>query len=185
MDRPNRGTYNKHASVANQFYHSCLGKITLMFAAFGVLALIAMVTRPSDERMESESIDNIKECIAENDSIQGDHIDDAVGNAIHVFTSANDAAIKADVLEAFNKYNQLKVYHHTLYKTAYIHNNFRPQGSRVSIGILGVVIPTVNFEDILLQANRIRGDMPDIKPVIMYNEDSLEDALLKMYKSRQ
>ena len=173
-----------HASIASQFYHSCLGKITIMFAALGVLALIAMITRPSDERMESESIDNLKECIADNDSIQGDQIDDAVGNFIHFFTSADDNAIKPDVLEAFNKYNQLKVYHHPLYKTAYVHNNFRPQGSRVGIGIFGIVIPTVNFEDILLQANRMRDDIPDIKPVIFYNEDSLEDTRLKLYKSR-
>ena len=35
--------------------------------------------------------------------------------------------------------------------TALLHNNFRPEGIRVGVGIFGIVIPTVNFNDFLFR----------------------------------
>ena len=165
IHQPNRGTYIKKQSLPEQFYHSCLGKFTIAAAALGVLALIAMITIPPDEKISQETMDNVRECILQNDTIQSDQIDNTLSNVMRMFTSVQEEKFDRNLAEALEKYNTLKIYHHTLYSTAYIHNNFKPEGSRVAIGILGMVIPTVNYGDLLLRSTVIRHekDAPTIQ----------------------
>ena len=167
--------------MLEQFYHSCLGKLALAAAAVGVLALIAMLTIPSDEKISKETMDNVRECILQNDTIQSDQIDNTLSNVMRMFTSVPEEAFDRDLAKAIEKYNTLKIYHHTLYSTAYIHNNYRPEGSRVAIGILGMVIPTVNYSDLLLRSTVIRHEKDDPiiqspQPVNKEDEDDMGEA---------
>ena len=185
MYQPDRGTYSKKENVGKQFYHSCFGKIVILLAALGVLALIALMTVPSEEKMREEMRDNIRQCIQENDSIQGDQLDDAIGNVLHVFTSADSTALDKELMANFDKYNKLEIYRHNLFATAYIHNNFRPEGTRVGFGVFGIVIPTVNFNDFLLRVGPVRRDYKDgiIRQTIHYGDDYMGDnPHLKPYK---
>ena len=45
----------------------------------------------------------------------------------------------------------MEYHHHAFYSTMYLHNNYRPQGTRAGIGIFGMVLPTVNFNDLILR----------------------------------
>jgi hypothetical protein len=68
----------------------------------------------------------------------------------YIFTTA-DTVPNEDVVASFNKFNELKYYRHAFHSTMLIHNNLHPEGVTAGIGILGIVIPTVNYSDMLLR----------------------------------
>lgn len=150
MQQDARNSYRTKQSLPQEFYHSCLGKIAILVVLFFVLFVIAVITVPSDEKMEREMMDNIRECIHDNDSIKGDAIDDAVANFSRVFTEIDSTVNDKEVMEAFHKYNKLEIYRHSFYSTARLRNNLSGEGIRVSVGIFNIVIPTVKYSDIIL-----------------------------------
>lgn len=156
MEKDQKNSYRTQQSLFQEFYHSCLGKIVILLVFIGILMLIALITVPSKEKMETEMMDNIRECIQENDSIHGDAIDDAIGNMLRIFSHADTTANDQEAMEAFEKYNKLEIYRHALYSTAHIRNNLNPQGIRVGIGIFNIVIPTVRYSDIILFVTNIK-----------------------------
>ena len=101
--------------------------------------------------------------------IKGDVVDDYVHNLTFIFTTADTTVIPQDDLEIFHKYNRLVSYRHTFYSTSYLHNNMHPEGTRVGVGMFGIIIPTVFFEDILLEVGTIhkgyeqRLNQPEVK----------------------
>ena len=157
MEQFNSNNYKKRTAL-QEFRHSCLGRIIMLLAIFCVLFLIAFLTRPSDNMMRWQTEDNIKECLLASDSIQSDAIDDYVENLGRVFTHADTTQVDPETWETFTKYNQLAIYSHTCFKTAYIHNNTNPSGVRVGVGIFGIVFPTIKFTDLLLNTGKVRGD---------------------------
>lgn len=150
MQQTNRGNYRTKETLAQQFWHSCFGKLTILAGIIAVLFVIGHLTIPDEETMMAEMDDNIRQCIEANDSIKNDWIDDAVNNIGYIFTTA-DSIPHQEILDNFNKYNKLEYYRHSFYATTLLHNNFKPEGIRVGIGIFGVVIPTVNFNDFLFR----------------------------------
>ena len=150
MEQTNRGSYRTQESMAQQFYHSCLGKLIILAGIIGVLLFIAHLTVPDEETMMAEMNDNIRQCIEANDSIKTDGIDDAVNNITYIFTHA-DSIPNQEIIDNFERYNKLEYYRHTFFATTLLHNHFKPEGIRVGIGIFGVVIPTVNFNDFLFK----------------------------------
>ncbi len=166
MDQFNRNNYKKD-SILHEFLNSCLGKIVILGIVALVLLIIAIMTVPTDEVMKTEMEDNIRECLQANDSIRGDIIDDVVNNASHIFTVADSTMDDHEIWKTYNKYNELRIYRHAFYSTALIHNNMRPNGVRVGIGIFGIVIPTVYYSDLLLRTGAIRRE---------FNQKLLQDA---------
>lgn len=157
MEQFNRNTY-KRQSVAQEFYNSCLGKIIILAVVTVVLLIVAIATVPSDEVMTTEMEDNIRECLQDNDSIRGDAIDAFVDNLSNIFTEADTLRDNQEVMKAYRKYNRLRIYRHTCYSTARIHNNMNPEGIRVGWGFFGIVVPTVVYSDLLLNVGPARGD---------------------------
>ena len=155
MEQFNSNNYKKRNAVQD-FTHSCLGKIIILFAILCVMFVIALFTRPTDSMMQWQTEDNIRECLEASDSIQSDAIDDYVGNLGRVFTHADSAKFNKEMWNIFNKYNRIEIYSHTTFKTAYIHNNTHPQGVRVGIGIFGIVFPTIKYSDMLLNTGVMR-----------------------------
>ena len=154
-------SFRTKENYGQMFYHSCLGKIIILIGVLALLAIIAVLTVPSEQKMREEINDDIRQCIQENDSIQSDQLDDALGNIMRIVTEADSTIDDKELMANFNKYNKVEIYRHAMYATAYIHNNFRPEGTRVGIGIFGIVIPTVNFNDFLLRAAPMRKDYND------------------------
>jgi hypothetical protein len=150
MEQIDRGSYKTNGTLAHEFFHSCLGKLVILAAFFGALLVIAYFTVPNKETMMAEMSDNIIQCIEDNDSIKTDWIDDAVNNIGYIFTEA-DTPSNPDIISNFEKYNKLEYYDHTFYATTLLHNNFKPEGIRVGVGVFGVVFPTVNFNDFLFR----------------------------------
>jgi len=156
------------------FTNSCLGKIAVLGAIVAGLLIVAHLTVPDRESMILETEDNIRQCIQANDSLQTDKIDDAINNIGYTFTHA-DSTFDAEVWEAFNKYNRLEYHKHSFYATVHVRNNFRPQGTRVGVGIFGLIIPTVNFNDILLRVDPIHKGYG--KELIQNTNDNGEEDL--------
>ena len=167
MEQDNKNSYRTKQSLPQEFYHSCLGKIVILLVLLFVLFIIAVMTRPSDEKMQTEMMDNIRECIQQNDSIKGDAIDDAVANMSRIFTEADTTVNDKEAMEAFDKYNKLEIYRHSFYSTARLRNNLSAEGIRVGIGIFNMVIPTIKYSDIILFVSTIKN----------YNKERLIDPV--------
>lgn len=103
-----------------------------VIVAFGLL--FANLSVPTEDDMIYNTADGISQCINENKLSKNDRIDDVVRNFTAIFTDSDSASI-INNLKDFDKYNRLEVYRHTFYSTARVHNNFRPEGTRVAIGI--------------------------------------------------
>jgi len=163
MEQNERGNYRTHETLTQQFYHSCLGKIIILLGILGVLFVIACLTVPDEETMMAEMNDNIRQCIEANDSIKTDAIDDAINNVFYIFTTA-DSIPNQEIIDNFEQCNTLEYCHHTFYATTLLHNNFKPEGIRAGIGLFGVVIPTINFNDFLFKIGPMHKGY-DQKPV--------------------
>lgn len=167
MYQQDRGSFRKQESLLSEFSHSCLGRLILFVAIVTVLAILAIMTKPSEQTMREEMTDNIRQCIEANDSIATDWIDDAVNNVGYIFTEADTLGHDGSQLSTFNQYNRLEYYDHTLFATMRLFNNYRVEGVRCAIGIFGIVIPTVNFNDFLLRVGPMRKDYN--QPIIRTN----------------
>ena len=161
MDQTSNGSYKQNESPFQAFYHSCLGKIVILIGILILLFIVGIMTKPTQQEMEMEMVDNILQCIQNNDSIQGDEIDDQVNNMNSVFSHADTAKIHKDLLKSLKKNNRLEIYNHSFFRTAYILNNIHPEGVRVGIGMFGVVYPTVLYKDLLLNVGPMQKNYKD------------------------
>ena len=161
MDQTSNGNFKKNESPIQAFYHSCLGKIAILIGILILLFIVAIMTKPTQEEMEMEMVDNILQCIQANDSIQGDDIDDQVNNMNSVFSRADTAKINKELLTSLKKNNRLEIYNHSFFRTAYIINNIHPAGVRVGIGMFSVVYPTVLYKDLLLNVGPMQKKYKD------------------------
>lgn len=171
------------------FTHSCLGRLIITGAVLAVLAVIASLTKPSEERMRAEMDDNIRQCIEERDSLNSDWTETLVKNVRYMFTEADSISTHPEDLQVFYEFNNLNCYDHSLFSTMHIHNSFHIEGKRCAIGIFGMVIPTVNFNDFLLRegpmfkeykrpqqeygssTEEFFGDNPDLGGVFEYKDN--------------
>jgi len=156
MNQTPNSNYRTNESIGKMFLHSCLGKTIIFAAIVMVLLIIAFLTKPTDQEMRDEMNDNIMQCMEMNDSIRGDQIDDFVHNIGFIFTTADSTKVGKEWREAFDKYNRLEIFNHTFFRTAYIYNNVKTEGTRVGFGLYGLVIPTANFNDFLLRIGPMR-----------------------------
>ncbi|MBR6852628.1 MAG: hypothetical protein IKM78_01805 [Prevotella sp.] len=143
--------FKTNQSITQEFTRSCLGRIIIAGVIILVGLLLAYFTAPKENDMDDEMLDNLMQCLEVNDGIKGDAVDDYVHNLTFIFTTADTTVIPKDELETFHKYNKLESYRHTFYSTSHIYNNMHPEGTRVGVGIFGIIIPTVLYEDILLE----------------------------------
>lgn len=176
-------------SLIHLFTHSCLGRLIMATAALAVLAVIASVTNPTEEQMRAEMDDNIRQCIEERDSLTDDWTETMVKNVRYMFTTADSIVTHPEDLHVFYEFNTLACYDHTLFSTMYIHNSFHIEGKRCAVGIFGMVVPTVNFNDFLLRegpmfkeykrpqpdygnsTEEFFGDNPDLGGVFEYKDN--------------
>ena len=183
MDQTSNGNFKKNESPIQAFYHSCLGKIAILIGILILLFIVAIMTKPTQEEMEMEMVDNILQCIQANDSIQGDDIDDQVNNLNSVFSRADTAKINKELLTSLKKNNRLEIYNHSFFRTAYIINNIHPAGVRVGIGMFSVVYPTVLYKDLLLNVGPMQKKYKDgvIRTGTINNHDLGTNPAVKPY----
>jgi len=150
MYQSDRGKYKKEDSLMAMFWHSCLGKIVIIAAFLGLMALIAYITCPSEDRVREEMNDNICQCIVHTDSITTDWVDDMVANVGYIFTTA-DSAVDKNRMALFHRHNRLEFYDHGIYSSLRVYNTFNYDGTCVGIGFFGMVIPVFSSADFLLR----------------------------------
>jgi F0F1-type ATP synthase beta subunit len=153
----NSDSYKKK-NIAQEFFHSCLGKIVIFLGVLLVLYIFAIITVPTKKMMLEEAFDNIQECLQDNDSIKADEIDEFINNISRTISVADTTKTNKEVLNTFLKYNTLIVYSHLGFKTVHIVNGIYPQGERIGIGIFQTVISTVNYNDLVVTTGAVRGD---------------------------
>jgi hypothetical protein len=141
-----------------EFFNSCLGRLVILLIVFLVLYIFALITVPSKKLMLAETIDNIHECIQDNDSIKADEIDELINNISRTISVADTALTNPEVFNAFLKYNRLQVFQHPGFLTVHVYNGIYPQGRRISIGVFQTVISTLNYNDLVLSTGAVRGD---------------------------
>lgn len=183
MDQTNNGSYKKQETAAEAFYHSCLGKLVILAAVLGILFILGVMTKPTNDEMEMEMVDNILQCIDANDSIRGDKIDDYVNNMSNVFSKVDTAQVNKDLRISLNKNNRMEIYNHSWFRTAYIFNNIHPEGVRVGWGMFGVVYPTVTYEDLLLNVGPMQKKYNDgvIRSTVIDTHDMGTNPNIKPY----
>ena len=151
----NKSEYHKE-TLAAEIKKSCLAKVIMLVAVMMLLMLSAKLTIPSDEQMMYGTLDGVCQCIQDSHGVPGDKSDDIVRNGIATVSHETDSAKKDTILADFKKFNRVEIYHHTFFSTAYIISNFNSRGARAAVGIFGLVIPTVNFNDFVLRNGPIR-----------------------------
>ena len=151
----NKSEYHKE-TLAAEIKKSCLAKVIMLMAVMLLLMLSAKLTIPSDEQMMYGTLDGVCQCIQDSHGVPGDKSDDIVRNGIATVSHETDSAKKDTILADFKKFNRVEIYHHTFFSTAYIISNFNSRGARAAVGIFGLVIPTVNFNDFVLRNGPIR-----------------------------
>ena len=151
----NKSEYHKE-TLAAEIKKSCLAKVIMLVAVMLLLMLSAKLTIPSDEQMMYGTLDGVCPCIQDSHGVPGDKSDDIVRNGIATVSHETDSAKKDTILADFKKFNRVEIYHHTFFSTAYIISNFNSRGARAAVGIFGLVIPTVNFNDFVLRNGPIR-----------------------------
>ena len=147
--------FKTNQSFTQEFTRSCLGRIIIAGVILLVAMLVAYFTAPKEDDMNMEMTDNIMQCLEVNSENKGDAVDDYVHNLAFVFTTADSTMIPKDILATYYKHNRLESYRHTFFSTTYIHNNMHPEGTRVGVGIFGIIIPTVLYQDILLDVGPV------------------------------
>lgn len=151
----NKSEYHKE-TLAAEIKKSCLAKVIMLVAVILLFMLAAKLTIPSDEQMMYGTLDGVCQCIQDSHGVPGDKSDDIVRNGIATVSHETDSAKKDTILADFKKFNRVEIYHHTFFSTAYIISNFNSRGARAAVGVFGLVIPTVNFNDFVLRNGPIR-----------------------------
>lgn len=182
MEPTNRSTYKKQ-SMASEFTNSCLGKLVILAGTLFILLIASILTIPSDEEMQAQMEDNIRECIQDNFEKRCDPVDEVFNNIRRPFTEADSTFNDKEILAIFNRNNKLEIYRHTIFCTARITNNLHPEGMREGIGIFGCVIPFLNYDDFLMAEGNVRGKQQDklIKDGGIPEMDLGDNPMLKPY----
>ena len=157
MDQINSDKYKKK-SLTQEFFNSCLGRLVIVLIVLFAFYIFALITVPSRDIMLVETVDNVHECLQENDSIKADEIDEFINNISRTISVADTTKTNKEVLNTFLKYNTLMVYSHLGFKTVHIVNGIYPQGERIGIGLFQTVISTVNYNDLVVTTGAVRGD---------------------------
>lgn len=166
--------FKTNRSFTQEFTRSCLGRIIIAGVILLVAMLVAYFTAPKEDDMNMEMTDNIMQCLEVNTDNKGDVVDDIVHNLTFVFTTADTTMIPKDLLETYYKHNRLESYRHTFFSTTYIHNNMHPEGTRVGVGVFGLIIPTVLYKDILLDVGPIhKGYEQKLNQQVIIPDDDL------------
>ena len=180
MINNNRGTYKKNDSF-KEVNKGCIGR-TLKFGVVIILLLIlASISVPSERRMKEAVINSSIICVMANLQHAEDESDDIVRNIKAMVTSVDPKLEKSlTSMKFYHQLNTIKIYPHALYSTASIHNVAHPSGTRVAIGIFGIIIPTVSMSDFLLRTDVIRkeyknGEIIVNKPAVDTETEHLYD----------
>ena len=153
----NQDSFNKHESTWQSFHKSCLGRIVIAAIVLLVLLIAASLSRPTEEKMTYETKDNILQLIADNDSSKQDQIDNTFANVGYMFTM-RDTLKKDTMWNTFDLYNTLEYKRHAFYSEMILHNTLHVMGKNCAVGFFGLVIPTIEYEDLLLNAGIMRKD---------------------------
>ena len=117
---------------------------------WGGISLIFHYTIPSEKRMEHAIIKDMQECVKEKaTSYTNLLLGEEAGGIASLFF---DSGISDEgIVEQFKKNNSIAIKSQWLWSVGKIYNrNIHDDGTTVCLGILGIVIPFVEWEDFIL-----------------------------------
>ena len=134
MSQIDRGTYVRDKNRSS-LKRGCLGKSLKLGGVALALILVAILTVPSQERMEREVNNAVTLCILANIAGFQDNSDDVVRNMTAMISTLDTAAVKTDQVKVFKQMNQVRIYllyhgtHPPLGKTRWCESGFRILGA--------------------------------------------------------
>lgn len=182
MNHHDSGNFRTNENMARTFTHSCFGRIVILAVILGIVLFFAKLSVPDKQLMTDEIEDDVRQCILAHDSIKGDWIDDAINNIGFIFTYA-DSTFDQSTWRTFQKNNTLEYFKHSFFSSMYIHNNLSMKPVRVGIGIFNTVIPTLSYEDLLMNVGPMQKTYRDgIIRSVRYGSDYMgEQPHIKEY----
>jgi len=173
MNQTDRGAYRKKESTFKQFRHSFLGKIVIAAAILILVLLFAIITNPSYPKMKDKMEDNIKQSIWSRDSITADGLDIFMSCIGHTFSRFSDE-VTPDMKRRWELFienadtssihaQELGYKDHLFYSTLVALNNKTSEEVTCGLGIFGLVIPLVDFNEFL----------PRLSPPVNYENPQL------------
>ena len=117
--------YRNQETVKSAFFHSCLGKLTILGGILILILAIAYSTNPTEQEMAVEMEDNVMQCLEENDlAFRETRLTTTSTTRAHL-TKADTTKIFPDLIQSYRALNLMEIYHHSLYTTSYLFNNMR------------------------------------------------------------
>lgn len=113
-----------------------ISKKTIILTAIAIILVIAHITVPSKQLMVSSISYYVKSDI----------------NDESPFVSATDK----DVSKMFYTYNTIDIFKHYFYSTAHIHNRYHTKDKIACIGVLGIVIPIVDWNEYIVKNGPVK-----------------------------
>lgn len=125
--------------------------MSLLYYGFipAILMIIAYNTVPSEAKHNQEIVQDMRDCVSDQaNSIAGAFGgDEARGIASLVFSTG---LADKGIIESFSKNNTIIVDKHWFWSVGKICNRNYPEGTTVSFGMFGFVIPFVSWDDFVL-----------------------------------
>ena len=131
-----------------QIGFSALIVIILALLPIGILLFIAHATVPSESDHYDKVMDDVRTCVKDEFQNAGD---DAIPGLGSLASLIMDNGITDSYIDKyFNRSNRIKYEKSLFWSSAYIVNSKYKNGTKVSFGIFGFVIPAVEWDDIVL-----------------------------------
>ena len=115
----------------------------------GGVLLLLHYTIPSDERVENAIVEDVQTCVADKTHSYAGLLGQDAGALVSLLF---DTGVPAkEIVEKFYQYNQVSVERKWLWTVGRIYNrNTGREGVKVCFGILGMVFPSVGWDDFVL-----------------------------------
>ena len=124
--------------------------ILFLVCFWGGVAYIVHLAVPSKDRMELAIVSDIEECVTEQ---AANYTNFFLGEEIGSLASLmlDNSEVKDNIMKEFNKYNTVSIESKWFWTIGKIYNrNTTADGTTICFGMLGFVVPFVEWDDIVL-----------------------------------
>lgn len=132
-------------------FFSCLGMGLFEFGIPIALFIIALCTVPSEEKQERVIKEDVVTCVKDHTESVAGALGDGIGTLTSLFMSSS--MTDSSIQKSFEAQNTIKVKKYWLWSIGKICNEDNPDGTTVSFGAFGIVIPFVSWDDFKLMSD--------------------------------
>ncbi len=117
-----------------------------------ILLIIAWNTKPAHEKHVEEIRQSVADCTRDKVKQTTNLFVPSLGTLASTLMESSD--MDEDVMQVFDQYNKIRVKDSWFWNTGKIYNATHPHGVTASIGLFGMVIPLVDWDDYKLTGKK-------------------------------